>query len=84
MSARGEVVALGRRRNLPVGGSRQALGTVFEEAVPNLLGGAKPVSRPLPDPAISPAGAVPGWPDTRVRQAGPTRTRAGRDGLEET
>jgi hypothetical protein len=81
MNARGEVVFAADLRSGGAGiyrwgGSLQALGTVFVEAVPNLLGGAKPVSRPLPDPAISPAGAVSGWPDTRVRQAGPTRTRA--------
>jgi hypothetical protein len=49
-----------------------------------ILGGAKPVSRPLPDPAVSPAGAFPGWPDSSAWQAGPARARAGRDGLGET
>jgi hypothetical protein len=48
------------------------------------LGGATPGSRPLPDPAVSPAGAFPGWPDSSARQAGPARARAGRDGLGET
>jgi hypothetical protein len=48
-----------------------------------ILGGAKPVSRPLPDPAVSPAGAFPGWPDSSAWQASPARARAGRDGLGE-
>ena len=39
---------------------------------------------PLPDPAVSPARAFPGWPDSSARQAGPARARAGRDGLGET
>ena len=49
-----------------------------------ILGGAKPVSRPLPDSAVSPAGAFPAWPDSSARQAGPARARAGGDGLGET
>jgi len=48
-----------------------------------ILGGGKPVPRPLPDPAVSPAGAFPGWPDASARQAGPARARTGRDGLGE-
>jgi hypothetical protein len=91
MNARGEVVFAADLRSGGTGihrwgGSPQALGTVFEEAVLNLriLGGTKPVSRLLPDPAVSPAGAFPGWPDSRERQAGPPRARAGRDGLGET
>jgi hypothetical protein len=42
------------------------------------IAGAKPVSRPLPAPAVSPAGAYSGWPDSSARQAGPARARAGR------
>jgi len=91
MNARGEVVFAADPRSGGAGiyrwgGSPQALGTVIEEAVPNLriLGGAKPVSRPVPDLAISPAGAFPGWPDSGARQAGPAVARAGRDGLGET
>jgi len=41
------------------------------------LGGPKPVSCPLPGPAVSPAGASPGWPEsTSAPRAGPARAGA--------
>jgi hypothetical protein len=47
-------------------------------------GGPKPVSCPIPGPAVSLVGVFPGWPDSSARRAGPARARAGRDGLGET
>jgi hypothetical protein len=43
-----------------------------------------PFPAPLPDPAVCPAGAFPGWSDSSARQAGPARARAGRAGWVRT